>query len=106
MAKECSPAKRANFVRRIGRYSPACLFCIDEVSKDDWTYTRLWGRSKARTRVEINAPFIRGRRLSMIAGLVLDEGIRAARVIEGSYTKELFLDYLWTDVVHGYFHCI
>ncbi len=42
----------------------------------------------------------------MIAGLVLDEGIRAVRVIEGSYTKELFLDYLQMDVVCGYFHCI
>ncbi len=36
----------------------------------------------------------------MIAGLVLDKGIWAARVIEGSYTKDLFLDYLQTDVVH------
>ncbi len=35
----------------------------------------------------------------MIAGLVLDEGIQAARVIEGSYTKDLFLDYLQTDMV-------
>ncbi|KAK0456970.1 hypothetical protein EV421DRAFT_1684085, partial [Armillaria borealis] len=72
---------------------------IDEVSKGDRTYARLWGRLKAGTRVEINAPFIRGWHLSMIAGLVLDEGIWAVRVIEGSYTKELFLDYLRTDVV-------
>lgn len=99
MASERSPAKRANFVRCIGEYSAACLFCIDEVSKDDQTYARLWGRSRLGTRAEIHAPFVRGRRLSMIAGLVLDEGIQAARVIEGSYMKDLFLDYLQTDVV-------
>jgi hypothetical protein len=35
----------------------------------------------------------------MIASLVLDEGIVASRVLEGSFTHETFLEYLRDDVV-------
>ncbi|KAF6742207.1 hypothetical protein DFP72DRAFT_776983, partial [Ephemerocybe angulata] len=45
MAKERDPELRADFVRRIGQYDLVCLISIDEVSKDDRTYTRLWGRA-------------------------------------------------------------
>ncbi|KAF9486784.1 hypothetical protein BDN71DRAFT_1358541, partial [Pleurotus eryngii] len=99
LASERSPIKRADFVRRIGQYSPACLFILDETSKDDRTYTRLWGRAQKGRRAESHAPFVRKRRFSTVAGLVLDEGIAAARVVEGSYTRETFLEFLQEDVV-------
>ncbi|KAI0310880.1 hypothetical protein OF83DRAFT_1036765, partial [Amylostereum chailletii] len=81
------------------QYSPACLYFLDEVSKDDRTYARLWGRARTGVRVELYAPFVRKWRLSLVAGISLDHGITAARVVEGSYTKELFLDFLEKDVL-------
>jgi len=35
----------------------------------------------------------------MLASLVLDEGIVAAQVVEGSFTRDLFLKYLHDDLV-------
>ena len=72
---------------------------LDEVSKDDHTYTRLWGRSRVGTRVEHHAPFVRKRQFSMVAALGLDEGIVAAKVVEGSFVRESFMNYLRDDVV-------
>ncbi|KAF8812903.1 hypothetical protein BYT27DRAFT_7085843 [Phlegmacium glaucopus] len=43
LAAERDPVLRANFVRQIGQYPANYLISIDEVLKDDWTYTRLWG---------------------------------------------------------------
>jgi hypothetical protein len=53
----------------------------------------------AGLRAEQHNPFVRGRRLSMVAGLALGEGIIAARVVDGSFTRETFMEYLWDDVV-------
>lgn len=112
LALERDPVARADFVRRIGEYPPHYLISIDEVSKDDRTYTRLWGRSSIGTRVEQHDPFVRKRRYSMIGALVLDEGIIAARVLEGSFRHNTFYEYLRDDVVrvlqvclhHKYLH--
>lgn len=78
-----------------------CLISIDEVSKDDRTYTRLWGRSQREDRAEKSNPFVRKRRFSMYAGLALDEGIIGARVLERSFTHERFLEFLHDNVVHA-----
>lgn len=59
------------------------LVFLDEVSKNDRVYARLWGRARSGERVECYAPFVRGRRVSMLAGLALDKGIIAAKVVEG-----------------------
>jgi transposase len=99
LALERDPIQRADFVRRIGQYPAHYLVPLDEVSKDDRTYSRLWGRAEVGCRVEEHSPFVRKRRLSMISALALDEGIIASRVIEGSYTCETFLEYLRDDVV-------
>lgn len=99
MAKERDPVKQADYIRRIGAYSPVCLIFIDEVSKNDRVYARLWGRSRVGERVECSEPFVRGRRVSMLAGMALDKGITAAKVIEGSYTTEEFMKFLREDLV-------
>jgi len=99
MAAERDPVLRAAFVHRIGEYPAHYLISIDEVSKDDRTYTRLWGRAPVGQRAEQHAPFVRKRRYSMITSLALDEGIIASRVLEGSFTHETFLEYLRDDVV-------
>jgi hypothetical protein len=72
---------------------------LDEVSKDKQTYSQLWGRAAAGLCAEQHNPFVHGRRLSMVAGLALGEGIIAAQVVEGSFTRETFMEYLWDDVV-------
>jgi transposase len=99
MAAERDPLLRADFIRQIGQYPAHYLLSIDEVSKDDRTYTRLWGRAQVGRRVEHYAPFVRKRRYSMIAALALDEGIVASRVLEGSFTHDTFIEYLRDDVV-------
>jgi transposase len=99
MASERDPQQRAAFIRRIGQYPTDYLVCLDEVSKDDRTYARLWGRAAEGQRVEKHDPFVRKRRLSMVAALALDEGIIASRVVEGSFTRKTFMEYLRDDVV-------
>ena len=79
--------------------SPNILLPIDEVSKDDQTYARLWGRSEVGSRVEVHQPFCRKQRFSMLAALALDEGIVVADVVTGSFTQELFIKFLQDDVV-------
>ena len=99
LAAERSPEIRADYIRRISQYPANYLVFLDEVSKDDRTYARLWGRSRVGTRVEHHAPFVRKRRFSMVAALGLDEGIVAAKVVEGSFVRESFMNYLRDDVV-------
>lgn len=99
LASERDPVLRADFIRRIARYPTDYLICIDEVSKDNRTYSRLWGRTPRNTPAEQHNPFVRKQWLSMVAGLALDEGIVAARVVEGSFTKQTFMEYVRDDVV-------
>ena len=99
LARERDPFLRANFIHNIGQYPAHYLISVDEVSKDDRTYTRLWGRAPVGARVEQHAPFVRKRRYSMLAALALDEGIIASRVLEGSFTNDTFLEYLRDDLV-------
>ena len=42
MASERDPIRRADFICHIAQYPASCLLPIDEVSKDDRTYARLW----------------------------------------------------------------
>jgi hypothetical protein len=104
MASEHDPIRRADFIRRIAQYPASCLLPIDEVSKDDRTYVRLWGRSEVGSRVEVHQPFCRKQCFSMLAALALDEGIVAVDVIEGSFTQDLFIKFLRDDVVRICFH--
>jgi len=99
MASERDPILRADFVRRISQYSATSLLVLDEVSKDNRTYAHLWGHSKHSSRVELHQPFVRKRQFSMLATMALDEGIIASQVVEGSFTRDLFLQYLRDDLV-------
>ena len=87
LASERTPEIRADFVHRISHYPANYLMCLDEVSKDDRTYARLWGRARSGVCIECHAPFVRKRCFSMVAALALDEGIVAARVVEGSFNQ-------------------
>ena len=89
---------RAEFMLRMARYSPEELAFIDETSKDERTVSRRYGRSRRGSRAVKKAPFVRGRRTSTEAVLSLD-GIVASSVLEGSMTKEKFLEFLELVVV-------
>ena len=99
MASERDPIQRADFVRRISQYSATSLLVLDEVSKDNQTYARLWGRSQHSSRVEIHQPFVRKQQFSMLATMALDERIIASQVVEGSFMRDHFLQYLCNDLV-------
>jgi len=91
---------QADYERRIGQYPPSYLLSVDEVSKDDRTHARIWGRAATGVRAEQHDPFVQKRWLSMVATLSLDEGLIALRVVEGSFTRQTFLEYLRDDVVN------
>ncbi|KAF9261356.1 hypothetical protein L218DRAFT_870316, partial [Marasmius fiardii PR-910] len=81
------------------------LYCIDETSKDDRVYARIWGQAAKGMRAQVFAPFVHGDWFSLVAGMVLDEGIRAARVVKGSFTKKPFMNFIHNDVLSSLLHC-
>jgi transposase len=103
IAYERSEPLRADFIGRMAKYEPEELGFLDEVHKDERTLARGYGRSKMGRRAAKTAKFVRGRRTSTEALISLD-GIVACKCVEGSMTKELFLEWLEFNVVS--IHCI
>jgi transposase len=98
IAAERNENQRADFIRRMAQYSPDELGFLDEMSKDERSVGRRYGRSKRGRRAPKNQPFVQGRRTSTEALLTLD-GIVSATVVEGSMTKVTFLHFLEFSVV-------
>ena len=82
----------------MAQYSPDELGFLDEMSKNCRSISRRYGRSRKNTRAQKKQAFVGGRRTSTEALLTLD-GIIAGTVVEGSMTKDLFLEYLEFNVV-------
>jgi transposase len=104
IALERNEQYRADFICRMAKYSPDEVGFLDEMSKDERTIGRRYGRSPKGTRAVKRQVFVRGRRTSMEALLSLD-GIITGTVVEGSMTKDLFLKYL-EDIVVSVTHTI
>ena len=102
-ASERNEDLRADFIGRMGQYSPEQLGFLDKVSKDERTSSRARGRSRKGTRAVMKGVFIRGRRFSA-EGLLSIDGMIASTVVEGSMTRDLFIEYLEFTVV--YWYCI
>lgn len=98
IAEERDEDRRADFIARMAQYSPEEIGFIDETSKDCRSVGRRYGRSRKNKRAQKKQPFVRGRRTSATGLLTLD-GITARTVVEGSMTKQLFLEFLEFDVV-------
>jgi transposase len=98
IALERNEERRADFVARMAQYDPEELGFLDEMSKDARSIGRRYGRSRKGRRAEKKQVFVRGWRTSTEALLTLD-GITAGTVVEGSMTKELFLEFLEFNVV-------
>ena len=102
IASERDEEKRANFIARIAQYAPHELGFIDEVSKDERSIGRRYGRSRRGRRARTSQPFVRGRRTSTVGCLTL-EGFVSGTSVEGSFTKVTFLDWLEHSLVSSPF---
>jgi transposase len=98
IALERNEALRADFIARMAQFFPEELGFIDEVSKDERTVGRRYGRSKCGTRARKSQPFVRGRRTSTVGVLSVD-GFVAGTSVEGSLTKVSFLHWMEFTVV-------
>lgn len=98
IAAERNENLRADYMRHIAQYSPEQLGFLDEVSKDERTSARARGRSKKGTRAIKKGVFVRGCRFSA-TGLLTIDGMISNTVVEGSMTRDLFLEYLEFTVV-------
>ena len=61
IALEWNEALHAEFIAHMAQFYPDKLGFIDEVSKDDRTVGRCYGRSKRGTRARKSQPFVHGR---------------------------------------------
>ena len=98
IALERDEDRRAAFTIEMSQYTPCQMGFLDETSKDKRTPSRAYGRSKKGQRAQKKHVFLRGRRVSTEALLSID-GIVARTVVEGSMTREMFLDWMEFDVV-------
>jgi transposase len=98
IARERNEALRADFIARMAQFYPEELGFIDEVSKDERTVGRRYGRSRRGTRARKSQPFVRGRRTSTVGVLSVD-GFVAGTSVEGSLTKASFLHWMEFTVV-------
>jgi transposase len=98
VAEERDEERRADFIGRMAQYSPEELGFLDEMSRDARSIGRRYGRSQKNTRAKRKQPFVRGRRTSTTSLLTI-EGIAATTVVEGSMTKEKYLEFLEFNVV-------
>ncbi|KAG0701309.1 hypothetical protein DFH29DRAFT_806497 [Suillus ampliporus] len=83
--------KHAAFICCIYQYPAHYLITLNEVSKDNRTYARMWGQAHRGKRMEKHYPFVRKERFSVLGAMALDEGFIATQVVKGSFTHELFL---------------
>ena len=88
----------ADYIQHIAQYSAEQLGFVDEVSKDEQTLARPRGRSKKGTHAVKKSVFVHGQHFSA-TGLLTIDGMVSNTVIEGSMTRDLFLEYLEFSVV-------
>jgi len=98
IASERNENLRANFIQHMAQYTPEQLGFLDEYSKDERTSCWCWGRSRKGTCAVKKGVFVRGRCFSA-EGLLTIDGMVSNTVVEGSMTRDRFLEYLEFDVV-------
>ncbi|KAF7965917.1 hypothetical protein HWV62_40966 [Athelia sp. TMB] len=74
------------------------FICVDEMSKNEHTWSRGYGRSMSGERAELTDVFVRGDRYSLVAAITTD-GYIAARVVPGSFDALEFYEFVCDDVV-------
>ncbi|KIK22422.1 hypothetical protein PISMIDRAFT_66715, partial [Pisolithus microcarpus 441] len=71
---------------------------LDETSKDERTLFRWYGRAKRSQRAAMRGVFVCRRRLTAIGTMSCD-GMIAGHVVEGSLTREGYLEFLENAVL-------
>lgn len=75
---------------------------VDETSKDERTWARHYGRAMSGACANLADVFVHGDRYSLVAAMTV-EGYIAAEVVEGSYDRDLFYEFITQQVVcHSY----
>ena len=90
--------RQADFIVRMGMYSPKEIGFINKTFKNCWSIGHHYGRSMKNQHTSKKQLFVCGRCVSATGLLTLD-GIVAQTTVEGSMTKELFLEFLEHVVV-------
>jgi hypothetical protein len=99
VASERNEMVRAHFQLRMGaNYTPEQLVFLDESAKDERTVGRKYGWSMRNTLATVAGPFIRGDRWSILP-MLTTQGIIEYEIIRGSFTKDLFRNFVITKVV-------
>jgi len=98
IAMECNEAGRNAFIQHMTQYNPDELGFIDETSKNEKTAARSHGHARKGQRAEMRQHFVCGHRLTATSLLTVN-GIATSKVIEGSMTKSLYLEFLKQEVV-------
>jgi len=98
IASERDEEKRNAFIDRMAVYEPEELGFLDETSKNEKTAARTRGRARKGCRAVMKQRFVRGHRLSR-TGLLTIDGMVVSKVVEGSMTRDLYLDFLEHEVV-------
>jgi len=97
-ASERNEDLQADYIGRMGQYSPEQLGFLDKVSKDEHTSSRACGQSRKGTWAIMKGVFVHGQCFSA-EGLLSIDGMVASTVVEGSMMQELFVEYLEFTVV-------
>ena len=71
---------------------------MDESSKDNCTLTRLYGYSEVNTRALKKVVFVWGKRYTLLPALT-EQGIITVDIIEGSCTKQRFIEFVISQIV-------
>jgi transposase len=98
IASERDEDRRNAFINHIAMYEPEELGFLDETSKNEKTAARSRGRARKGCRAIMKQHFVRGQRLSA-TGLLTIDGIVVSKVVEGSMTRDLYLNFLEHEVV-------
>lgn len=101
IASERDEARRAEFqdymhTNFIGDGSEFVV--VDEMSKNERTFARHYGRAPCNYRAQLKDVFVRGDRYSLCAAMTVD-GYIAAHVVEGSFHAEQFYSFIAEEVL-------
>ncbi|KIJ94204.1 hypothetical protein K443DRAFT_29882, partial [Laccaria amethystina LaAM-08-1] len=86
------------FINHMAMYEPEELGFLDETSKNKKMAARTRGRARKGHQAVMRQCFVCGHRLSA-TGLLTIDGIVVSKVVEGSMTRDLYLDFLEYEVV-------
>jgi hypothetical protein len=101
IASEGNEDARNEFIGPMAMYDLVELGFLDEISKNEKTAAQSRGCAKKGLRAVMQQQFIHGHRLSATALLTVN-GISVTRIVEGSMTQDMYLNFLEHEVVRFY----